>query len=198
MTTRDGNLKINALFAVVVIVLAGVALVSLYQSMSRPAIQDTPASDAANMGLPQNHPPIDAAGRMTELEKMSEGDPGNADYKTQIGNAYYDLGQYQKASEAYEASLRLRPGDAAVETDLASCYHFLGQEDKALDLLDKVLVSRPDFPQALFNKGLVLVEGKHDAKGGVAIWQRLLQTNPSFPQKAQLEQKIRELTTAGR
>ncbi len=198
MATRDGNLKINALFAVVVIVLAGVALVSLYQSMSRPGIQDAPASDAANTGLPQNHPPIDAAGRLTELEKMSEGDPGNADYKTQIGNAYYDLGQYQKAAEAYEASLRLRPGDAAVETDLASCYHFLGQEDKALNLLDKVLASRPDFPQALFNKGLVLVEGKHDTKGGVAIWQRLLQANPGFPQKAQLEQKIRELTTAGR
>ncbi len=191
------NKKVNALFAAVVIVLAGVALMSMYQNMSRPVIQDSPEPDPSSMSLPENHPPLGAADRLMELEKMSAADPENAGYKTQIGNSYYDLGQYQKAAEAYESSLKLKPEDPSVETDLATCYHFLGQEDRALALLDKVLQSNPDFSQALFNKGIVLVDGKHDPKGALAAWKHLLDTNPGFPQRAQLEQRIRELTSTG-
>jgi len=188
----------NILFAIVVLALAGVALSSMYLNMNRPVIQEAAQPDSANMRLPENHPPIDAVNRLMELEKLSASDPRNADYKTQIGNTYYDLGQYQKAIDAYEASLKLKPHDPGVETDLATSYHYLGQEDKALELLNKVLQYRPDFPQALFNKGIVLIDGKHDSNGGIAVWEYLLMSNPGFPQRAQLEQKIRELRSSGK
>jgi len=128
---------------------------------------------------------------------MSRSDPQNADYKVQMGNAYYDLGQYQKAIDAYQQSLAIRPQDPDVETDMGTCYHFIGQPDKALELFDHVLQYRPDFPQALFNKGIVLVEDKKDIRGGIAVWEELLRTNPSFPQKAQIEQRIRQLQSTG-
>ncbi len=181
-----------------VLALAGVALFSMYQNMGKPVVQEAPASDPASTTLPENHPPLEAANRLTELEKMSAGDPQNADYTTQIGNTYYDLGQYQKAADAYEASLKLRPGDPGVETDLATCYHFLGQEDKALKMLNTVLQDRPDYPQALFNKGIVLIDGKHDPAAGIAVWESLLRSNPGFPQRALIEQKIRTLRSSGR
>ncbi len=193
----NSNTRINLLFATVVILLAGVALVSMYLNMDKPAVHDAVAPDPASVNLPENHPPVDAASRLTELEKLSADDPQNADYRTRLGDAYYDLGQYQKAIDAYGASLKLKPQDPAVETDLATCYHFLGQEDKALELLNKVLQYSPDFPQALFNKGIVLIEGKHDEADGVAVWEYLLKSNPGFPQKALVEQKIRQLRSSG-
>jgi tetratricopeptide (TPR) repeat protein len=188
----------NILFAVLVLALAGVALASMYLNKDRPVIQEAAAPDTAGMKLPENHPPLDVANRLNELERMSANEPQNAEYKTQIGDIYYDLGQYQKAIGAYEASLKLKPQDPGVETDLATCYHYLGQEDKALDQLNKTLEYRPDFSQALFNKGIVLVDGKHDTKGGIAVWEYLLKSNPGFPQRAQLEQKIRELRSSGK
>jgi tetratricopeptide (TPR) repeat protein len=192
------KLRTNIVFAIVVLALAGVALASMYLNMNRPVIREAAQPDPAEMNLPKNHPPIDAANRLTELERLSGGDPQNPDYKTKIGNAYYDLGQYQKAIDAYEASLELRPQDPAVETDLATSYHYLGQEDKALGLLNKVLQYRPAFPQALFNKGIVLIDGKHDSNAGIAVWEYLLKSNPGFPQRVQLEQKIRELRSSGK
>ncbi len=193
----DQKSRTNLIFAMVIIALAGVAVTSMYLNMDRPVIQAAPPMDPSTTSLPPDHPPVNTSNRLAELETLSAGDPQNAEYKTQIGNTYYDLGQYQKAIDSYEASLRLKPGDPGVETDLATSYHFLGQEDKALDLLNKVLQSRPDFPQALFNKGIVLIDGKHDTAGGIAVWEYLLKSNPDFPQRAQVEQKIRALKSSG-
>jgi tetratricopeptide (TPR) repeat protein len=80
---------------------------------------------------------------------------------------------------------------------MATCYHFKGQHDKALEILDRVLRYRPGFPQALFNKGIILQIGKSDNRGAVAAWEELLRVNPEFPQRAELEERIRQLRAAG-
>jgi len=188
--------RMNLLFGGVVTFLGAVALVSAYLNRDLPVVQDAPRS-AAETRLPEGHPPLDLANKLEALEQMSRNDPQNADYKVQIGNAYYDLRQYQKAIEAYQQSLAIRPQDPNVETDMGTCYHFLGQPDTALEVFDRVLRYSANFPQALFNKGIVLVEDKKDIKGGIAVWEELLRTNPNFPQKAQIEQRIRQLQATG-
>ncbi len=194
-----GNGLLNLIFGITVSLLAAVAAVSMYLNRDLPAIREAPASSFPSDGrLPEGHPPIDAANQVASLEQMAANDPGNADIRIQIGNAYYDMGQYQKAAEAYEESLRLRPGNPGVGTDLATCYHELGQHDKALAILDQVLQYQPDFAQALFNKGIVLQTGKNDLKGAIAAWEKLLLKNPNYPQKAELEQKINQLKAAVR
>lgn len=188
--------RMNLLFGSLVALLAATALVSAYLNRSLPVIQDAPAG-AADVKLPEGHPPLDLANKLEGLEQMSRSDPQNADYKVQIGNAYYDLGQYQKAIDAYQQSLAIRPQDPNVETDMGTCYHFIGQPDMALEVINHVLKYSPNFPQALFNKGLVLVEDKKDIKGGIAVWEDLLRMNPTFPQKAQIERRIRRLQATG-
>lgn len=188
---------LNLLFGGIVGLLAATALVFMYLNRGRPEIQDVPASIADSMKLPEGHPPLDTANKLQALEQMSRSDPKNADYKVQIGNAYYDLGQYQNAIDAYKQSLELRPQDPNVETDMGTCYHFLGQPDMALEVLNRVLSYSPNFPEALLNKGIVLIEDKKDIKAGIAAWQDLLRSNPSFPQRSQIEQRIRQLQATG-
>ena len=128
-------------------------------------------------------------------QKIAE-DPQNADYRTQMANIYFDLGQFDKAADFYQQSLEISPGVPSVETDLATCYHYLGQVDKALETLDKVLQYRPGFPQAMFNKGIILAYEKNDVQGAIRIWEDLSRSDPAFSQKAELEQKIRQLKAA--
>jgi cytochrome c-type biogenesis protein CcmH/NrfG len=191
------NRGVNIVFGITVALLAAVAAVSMFLNKDLPPVLDAPGSAAAaGSGLPEGHPPVNAASQITALEQMSRNNPESADIKIQLGNAYYDAGQFQKAAGAYEESLKMQPSNPGVETDLATCYHEMGQSDKALTLLDKVLGYQPGFAQALYNKGIVLQAGKKDIKGAIAAWEGLLKANPGFPQRAEIEQKLSQMRTA--
>jgi tetratricopeptide (TPR) repeat protein len=191
------KLYLNLIFGTLILGLSLVAGTSMYLNRDRPAIRDAPAAaPREETRLPDNHPPLDMSNRLMALHEMSQKEPGNAGYKVEIGNIYYDMGQYRQAASSYEEALKLKPQDPNVETDLATCYYNLGEHDRALQILDKVLQYKPDFPMAMFNKGIVLQSGKNDNPGAIAVWEALLRANPEFPQRAALEQRIRESKAA--
>jgi tetratricopeptide (TPR) repeat protein len=175
------------MFGIIIGALAITAATALYVNLSQPSAS----------GIPENHPSPDLLNRLNELERLSLADPQNAEYQTEIGNIYYDLGRYQNAVDAYEKSLKLQPRNPGVSTDAATCYHNIGQDDKALELLDEVLRFSPNFAQALFNKGVILINGKRDVAAGIAAWEELLRTNPDFPQKAEIEEQILQYRSSG-
>jgi tetratricopeptide (TPR) repeat protein len=185
--------RINFIFACVVALLGLTAVAYVYLSSSKPVSPSPPAQEASGSQLPANHPDIDFASRQKALEQLIAKDPRNPDYRTQLANIFYDHGEYDKAAATYQESLNLRPQDANVETDLATCYYNLGKYDKALETLNSVLKYSPDFSQAKYNKGIVLASGKNDVKGGIAIWEDLLRSDPGFSKNAELEQKLNQL-----
>lgn len=170
------------------------AVIFIYRNSNKPEIQ----AQASESQLPEKRPPLDLANRIDALGKLAAQDPQNPDYPAQIGNLYYDAGEYGKAIDFYQRSLNIRPRDPNVETDLASCFHYLGQDDKAIETLDNVLSYSPGFAQAKFNKGIVLVEGKKDVKNGIAVWEDLLRSDPSYNQRAELERRIQQLRASAR
>ena len=179
----------NLLFAAVVAAL-GLTAATIYFNSDRQQHQVQPS---AGSELPEKHPPLDLAERIGALQQLSAREPENPDYPAQIGNLYYDSSQYDKAAEYYQRSLDIRPRDPNVETDLATCLHYLGKDDRSLQMLDNVLAYNPGFTQAKFNKGIVLIEGKKDVKGGISVWEDLLRSDPGYAQRAELEQRINQL-----
>jgi tetratricopeptide (TPR) repeat protein len=120
------------------------------------------------------------------------------DRLAQMGNSYYDSGQFLKAIDYYRQSLSVRPRDPNVETDLAICYHNLGQEDRALEILNKVLEYSPGFAQAMYNKGIILIYGKQNVNDGIAAWEKLLQADPNSPHRLKIEETILQLSKSSR
>jgi tetratricopeptide (TPR) repeat protein len=182
----------NLAFAVVAALLGLTAVIFSIRS-GQTGNRVTEERESSGSQYQENRPIADAADRLRELERLAADNPQNPDFRTQIGNLYYDLGQYDKAADFYQQSLAIRPRDPHVETDLATCFHYMGQSDKALEILDRVLKYNPGFPQAMFNKGVVLVSGKKDVKGGIAVWEDLLKSDPGYPQRSDLEQRIKQL-----
>lgn len=119
--------------------------------------------------------------------------PNDASLLANLGNVYYDGQQYATAVDYYNRSLTITPDDAAVRTDMGTAYWYMGNIDAALGAFDKALGTSPDNPNTLFNRGLVLWRGKHDAAGASADWNRLLAKAPKYQGRAQVEAMLAEV-----
>lgn len=116
------------------------------------------------------------------LEKL-KADPNNAGLLASVGNLYYDAKQYPTAIEYYERSLKVHPADTSVRTDLGTAYWYTGNADTAIAQFNKSLSYDPTKADTLFNLGIVKWQGKKDGPGAIAAWQKLLDTNPTYPNK---------------
>lgn len=119
-------------------------------------------------------------------------DPNNAKLLYQIGNLYYDAQQYPDAVKYYEDSLKIDPKETDVRTDLGTSYHLMGQPDRAISEYDQVLKIDSKHANALFNEGMVKWQDKMDINGALVAWKRLIETNPSYPQRDRVEHLIAE------
>jgi tetratricopeptide (TPR) repeat protein len=116
--------------------------------------------------------------------------PNDFDTLAKLGNLYYDSQSYPQAIDYYEKALAVQPNNPDVRTDLGTSYWYTGDADKAIANFDKALTIRPNHPGTLFNLGIVKWQGKKDPKGAVVAWEKLLQTNPDYPQKDQVQMLI--------
>lgn len=146
--------------------------------------QPAPPNFGLQSSLPSNEQLKAAADSQAApiLEQLKK-DPNNAALLANVGNLYYDTKQYPIAIDYYERSLKIQPADTSVRTDLGTAYWYTGNADTAISQFNKALSYDPNKADTLFNLGIVKWQGKKDGPGAVAAWQKLLDTNPSYPNK---------------
>jgi len=151
------------------------------------------APPPANFGLPSAAPSVQQLQEAADsqvapiLEKL-KADPNNSALLTSVGNIYYDAKLYPKAIEYYERTLKIQPADTSVRTDLGTAYWYTGDADTAIAQFNKSLTYDPNKADTLFNLGVVKWQGKKDGPGAIAVWQKLLAANPTYPNKTEVEQ----------
>jgi cytochrome c-type biogenesis protein CcmH/NrfG len=128
------------------------------------------------------------------LQKLKT-NPLDSELLTQIGNAYYDNGDFTKAIEYYGRALTVNPKDTEVRTDMGTAYFYSGDSDKAIEQFTTVLKANPNHANALFNMGIVRWEGKKDPKGAIAAWEELLKRNPDYPKREQVKDLMERAKT---
>ena len=110
-------------------------------------------------------------------------DPRNVEALVQLGNLYYDHQVYPQAIEYYSRALELKPNDVNVRTDLGTAYWYSSLPQQAVKEYEKSLAINPSHPNTLFNMGIVRAQGLKDPAGAIAAWEKLLKTNPDYPEK---------------
>lgn len=142
-------------------------------------------------------PIMDPAKFMAEessLKSMIKANPKDVNTLVQLGNLYYDNNKFQEAVDAYGRALEVDPQNVNARTDRGSCYWSLGQADAAIAEFEKSLSINPSHAQTLYNMGIVYLHGKNDMQGARKYWERLLATNPDYPQRARIQQMISSMT----
>src|SRR5262249_7146736 len=120
-------------------------------------------------------------------------DPRNFDALVELGNMQFDQTNYDGAASWYRKALDVRPAEVSVRTDLGTALFYSNRIEESLTELKKALELGPTHPQTLFNLGVVLLDGKKDVKGALEAWDKLVATNPDFPQIAIVKQQIATL-----
>ena len=120
-------------------------------------------------------------------------DPKNLRANVDLANRLYDAGRYADAIPYYQQAFALDPKNVNVSTDLATALYYAGRSDEALAQFEKSLSIDPKHGQTLFNVGIVKRDGKNDAKGAIAAWERLLTVVPDYPEAAKVRTMIGEL-----
>jgi len=127
------------------------------------------------------------AAPLLEQLRASPADPA---LLAKIGDVYYDMQQYAKAAGYYQKSLQVAPESADVRSDYGTCLWYQGDADAAIAQYRKALSYDPNYAGALFNLGMVMWQGKNDPRSAVAAWEKLLQTNPNYPEKDRVTELI--------
>lgn len=127
------------------------------------------------------------AGPVLEQLKTRPQDPK---LLAEAGNIYYDAQQYRQAIDYYSRALQVEPHNPNIRTDMGTAYFYLGDADRALKEFDASLKDDPRHGQTMFNKGMVLWQGKGNAQAAVATWETLLKTIPDYPERARVEEVI--------
>ena len=148
-------------------------------------------------GAPQIAPTLEQMHAMADkqvepLLARLKSDPANVGLLNQIGTIYRATHQFKDAIEYYEKALKIAPNNVAARTDMASCLYYEGNIDVALEQLQKSLQSDSKDANTLFNLGMIRWQGKRDATGAVAAWERLLKSNPAMAEdkRAEVEKLI--------
>lgn len=144
--------------------------------------------DSARLGaLPASSAPEGQAGqqdvqkRIAGIEKMLKESPHNVEALIQLGNDYFDIGQYNKAADAYEKALAIDPRNADVLTDLGISYRKLKKPQEAVTAFKKALDADPDHALTLFNLGIVLRDDMKDYPGAIRAWEEFLEKAGESP-----------------
>jgi len=167
---------------------------------------DTPAQASLNSA-----PPLPHAGHMPTLEQMKQmadkqaaplkeklkNDPNNRVELMQVAAIYHTTHQFKEAADYYAKAVQADPRSVAARTKLATSLFRSGDADGAIAQLNRALGYAPNDANALFDLGMIRLQGKRDGRGAVAAWQRLLKTNPqmSSERRAQVQKLMADVKT---
>ncbi|MBS1805217.1 MAG: tetratricopeptide repeat protein [Acidobacteria bacterium] len=182
------SLQSSHVYAMAVICLvAGLGIGYLMRSSQLAVPPAQPGATASPHGaLPPGHPhSLEELKQISDrqaaplLEKLKS-NPRDPDLLTQVAALYHTTHRFKEAAGYYNRAVEIDPGNVPYRTKLAASLYRSGDIDGAIAQLDKVLSYDSKDANALFNLGMIKLQGKGDSKGAVAAWRQLLKSNPNL------------------
>jgi cytochrome c-type biogenesis protein CcmH len=108
------------------------------------------------------------------------------------GRAAYERQDWRVAIDAFKQALARDPDNPEARTFLGLILLHAGHADDALLAIERALAVNPNYPFALWAKGIALFEAKQDYAGAISAWETLLARNPAPADADRVAQMITE------
>jgi cytochrome c-type biogenesis protein CcmH len=137
-------------------------------------------SDGAS-ATPEQLAAIDAAAIRVQQN------PNDVSAHLALADAYVTAGANQLAAVEYLAVTQLDPANAEANTYLALLAFQAGQTAQAKTMLDRALAAHPNYPEALYVRGLILLMGLHQPQDAERDLNAYLAVAPSGSYRTAVE-----------
>ena len=129
----------------------------------------------------------------------SSGMSGNeASSQLQEGRTAFAKQDWPKAIEAFKKVIAVDPNQPEAHAYMGFILVQAGHADGALMAFDKALSLAPNFPMALWGKGMTLYQAKQDYAGARAALEKLLNLMPPGAERGEVEKVLAELPQSGK
>lgn len=192
---------VYAMAAICLVTGLGIGYLMRSSQIAVPPIQRN-AVAAAHAGMPPGHPhSLEEMKQISDrqaaplLEKLKS-NPHDSATLAQIAALYHTTHRFKEAADYYNQAVAADPKSVTLRIRLASSLFRTGDADGAITQLNQALVYDSKNANALFDLGMIKLQGKGDNKGAIAAWQRLLKSNPDLSpdRKAVVNKVIAEAT----
>ncbi|MBI4553709.1 MAG: tetratricopeptide repeat protein [Candidatus Latescibacteria bacterium] len=146
-----------------------------------------PSTPSPSPGTP------DQSAVIKQLETHLSHAPDDAEARVQLGNAYFDAGNFESAIIHYSRALELRPRNPDVIVDLGIAYREIGKSEAGVARFREALAINPRHVNARYNLGLVLKTDLHDFRGAIAAWDTLLTIIPTHEKAAWIREQLAQM-----
>jgi len=155
---------------------------------------NTPIAPTALRPVPSSpSPAAPSADRQRQIESLQsilKDDPKNVNALVQLGNAYFDTDQFDRAIEAYSRALKVDPKNVDVRTDMGIMYRRKGNFDRAIAEFKKAAEDDPKHVNSRYNLGIVLLHDKGDLKGAIRAWEDFLKVETTGPRAENIRNQM--------
>jgi hypothetical protein len=128
-----------------------------------------------------------------ENKKAVEQNPRDVKALINLAHANFMIQRFDQAREYYERALKVEPSHIEARLSLSDCYALTRKYDEAVQQLDIILNKEKDRPEALYNKGLILLTARGNRSGAQKAWTRLIKAHPDHSLSRQVKPELERL-----
>jgi tetratricopeptide (TPR) repeat protein len=121
----------------------------------------------------------DLVGAARDFEMAVELNPEDPDAHYQKAEAYYELGQFETASDDYDKSIQLQPINPHAYYSKGNALFYMDEEDEAATSYSIAIEQKPDFANALNNQASIHINRRNYARS-VELLMRAIDKQPSY------------------
>jgi cytochrome c-type biogenesis protein CcmH/NrfG len=162
------------------------------------AVEEVPnqaKEDAGGLSLPPGHPDI-SKDYQKEIEtklKEVENAPSDINKINELAFLYEQMRRYGDALKWYNRALELNGDNIDALNGAATIYRLNNEINKAKELYNKVLKINKYDVNALLGLGWIALHVDNDPKEAARLWQLLIDNNPDFIYKEELQAEINKI-----
>jgi len=175
------------IFSIVIILL-------IFDSNSKTLQQKLNAgkTQVQNSNQSTDQPSMDMMRQIQKLKDAWNDNPRSYDANVQLGNAYFDISQFQRATFYYKNANLDKPGQPSVLIDLGVSYFNINKPDSALLFIEEALEVDPNHIYGLYNAGIIYYNvGQVDR--AILVWQQLISSHSESREAQAAKEFIKQI-----